>query len=117
MNLKTAFLCLFAVSAASSVVAFSVPSGSNTNSNNNQVHTSRRDVLQKSVATAASLAFFGNASPAKAAADVKVGGKIQYGDESIMKQKAHGTSEQPVQDNLLYGVSTKLADKICNFNR
>lgn len=34
-----------------------------------------------------------------------------------MKPKAHGTSEQPVQENLLYGVSRQLADKICNFNR
>jgi hypothetical protein len=117
MNLKTAFLCLFALSGASSAVAFSIPSSSNTNTNTKQANTSRRDVLQKSVATVASLAFFGHVSPAQAAADVKVGGKIQYGEESIMKQKAHGTSEQPVQENLLYGVSNKLADKICNFNR
>ena len=34
-----------------------------------------------------------------------------------MKPKAHGTSEQPVQEILLYGVSRQLADKICNFNR
>ncbi len=46
-----------------------------------------------------------------------VGGKITYGDESIMSPKAHGTSANPVQDDLLYGVSNKLADKITNFNR
>lgn len=46
-----------------------------------------------------------------------VGGKPRLGDESIMAQKAHGTSEIAVQDSLRYGVSNKLADKICNFNR
>lgn len=49
--------------------------------------------------------------------DIIPGGKPQYGEESIMKPKGHGTSENPVQDTLRYGVSTKLADKICNFNR
>jgi len=34
-----------------------------------------------------------------------------------MSLKAHGTSMVPVQDNLRYGVSNKLADKICNYNR
>jgi peptide methionine sulfoxide reductase MsrB len=48
---------------------------------------------------------------------VEVGGKIQYGDESIMAPKEHGTSAKPVQEDLQYGVSNKLADKICNFNR
>ncbi|CAM9323441.1 unnamed protein product [Heterosigma akashiwo] len=42
---------------------------------------------------------------------------VVYGDESIMSQKAHGTSETPVQQNLLYGVSRDTADRICNFNR
>lgn len=39
------------------------------------------------------------------------------GDESIMKQKAHGTSETPVQENLRWDVDGELADRICNFNR
>mmetsp|Transcript_7701 Transcript_7701/g.11002 ORF Transcript_7701/g.11002 Transcript_7701/m.11002 type:complete len:243 (+) Transcript_7701:216-944(+) len=51
------------------------------------------------------------------ASDFEVGGKIRLGDESIMSQKGHGTSAAPVQQDLLYGVSNKLADKICNFNR
>lgn len=34
-----------------------------------------------------------------------------------MRQKGHGTSETPVQSDLLYGVDNKLADKICNYNR
>ena len=39
------------------------------------------------------------------------------GDESIMKPKAHGTSETPVQDNLRWNCDRKTADNICNFNR
>ena len=39
------------------------------------------------------------------------------GDESIMSQKAHGTSQTPVQKDLRYGCDQKIADKICNFNR
>jgi len=58
-----------------------------------------------------------NPSSSCASTDITPGGKPQYGDESIMAPKAHGTSEQPVQETLRYGVSTKLADKICNFNR
>ena len=34
-----------------------------------------------------------------------------------MSQKAHGTSEKPVQDNLLYGCDFETADRICNYNR
>ncbi|KAL3779549.1 hypothetical protein ACHAWO_004938 [Cyclotella atomus] len=39
------------------------------------------------------------------------------GDESIMSQKAHGTSHTPVQENLRWKIDTSKADKICNFNR
>lgn len=56
-------------------------------------------------------------SPVQPAAALEVGGKVRFGDESIMSPKEHGTSSQPVQSDLLYGVSNKLADKICNFNR
>jgi peptide methionine sulfoxide reductase MsrB len=34
-----------------------------------------------------------------------------------MSPKEHGTSSVPVQENLQYGVSNKLADKISNYNR
>ena len=34
-----------------------------------------------------------------------------------MSQKAHGTCEKPVMDNLLYGCDFETADKICCFNR
>lgn len=40
------------------------------------------------------------------------------GDESIMSQKAHGTSRTPVQENLRWkSIDNSKADKICNFNR
>ena len=39
------------------------------------------------------------------------------GDESIMKPKAHGTSETPVQSNLRWNCDHSLADRVCNFNR
>lgn len=40
-----------------------------------------------------------------------------YGDESLMGQKAHGTSDNPVQNNLRYNCDVKIADRICNYNR
>lgn len=40
-----------------------------------------------------------------------------YGADDIMSQKEHGTTAASVQENLRYGVSRKLADKICSFNR
>jgi hypothetical protein len=67
-------------------------------------------------AALSAVGVLGLAWPARAAAD-NVGGTIRYGDESIMAPKEHGTSSKPVQSDLLYGVSVKLADKICNFNR
>mmetsp|Transcript_23414 Transcript_23414/g.50758 ORF Transcript_23414/g.50758 Transcript_23414/m.50758 type:complete len:198 (-) Transcript_23414:108-701(-) len=39
------------------------------------------------------------------------------GDEDIMSKKEHGTSAVPVQDNLRWGCSKTLADRICNYNR
>ncbi len=39
------------------------------------------------------------------------------GDESIMSQKEHGTSEKPVMKNLKWGCDFDTADRICNFNR
>lgn len=37
--------------------------------------------------------------------------------EDVMSQKAHGTSDAPVQDNLRWNCDKATADKICNFNR
>lgn len=39
------------------------------------------------------------------------------GTESIMKRKAHGTSNTPVQKILRWGADVKTADRIANFNR
>ena len=35
------------------------------------------------------------------------------GSEDIMSQKAHGTSETPVQENLRWGCNRETADRIC----
>ena len=37
--------------------------------------------------------------------------------EEVMSQKAHGTSENPVQKNLRWACDYETADRICNFNR
>ena len=73
----------------------------------------RRNFLGAAVASVAAISGL----PTKASAAVEYGGSIKFGSEEIMSPKAHGTSSQPVQGDLLYGVSNKLADKICNFNR
>ena len=39
------------------------------------------------------------------------------GTESIMSQKAHGTSATPVQSDLRWNCDWNTADRICNFNR
>lgn len=38
-------------------------------------------------------------------------------EESVMSQKAHGTSEKPVQEKLRWNCDFQTADRICNFNR
>lgn len=38
-------------------------------------------------------------------------------EESVMSQKAHGTSEKPVMKNLRWNCDYETADRICNFNR
>lgn len=38
-------------------------------------------------------------------------------DEAVMSQKAHGTSEKPVQSKLRWNCDVSTADRICNFNR
>lgn len=82
------------------------------NDDHDSSNLSRRSVLQKT-ATAVVLVASTTATQSASAAS----SPIVYGDESLMSPKAHGTSENPVQTNLRYGVSNSLADKICNFNR
>mmetsp|Transcript_16215 Transcript_16215/g.44932 ORF Transcript_16215/g.44932 Transcript_16215/m.44932 type:complete len:220 (-) Transcript_16215:674-1333(-) len=81
-----------------------------------QQQVDRRGFFAKGAAGAAFAVGSGMMQPSAAQA-FDFGGSIKFGDESIMVQKAHGTSEQPVQSDLLYGVSNKLADRICNYNR
>lgn len=77
--------------------------------------SSRRSFIKAaSYAASGSLLFV---AASQAASPPVLGGPIRFGDESIMSPKAHGTSEKPVQENLLYSVSNQLADKICNYNR
>ena len=45
------------------------------------------------------------------------GPPVVMGNESIMSQKAHGTCDTPVQDDLLWDVSRQKADQICCYNR
>lgn len=40
-----------------------------------------------------------------------------YCDESVMSQKAHGTTDKPVQESLRWNCDRKTADNICCFNR
>ena len=40
-----------------------------------------------------------------------------YADESVMKQKAHGTTDKAVMENLRWECDRTEADKICCFNR
>lgn len=78
----------------------------------------RRSFLQNAGVVALSgLTLLPDVASAEGGGAPKVGGKIVFGDESIMYQKAHGTSAVPVQDELRYGVSRKLADQISNYNR
>ena len=39
------------------------------------------------------------------------------GDESIMAQKAHGSSDKPAMKNLRWNVDYQTTDRVCNFNR
>jgi len=47
----------------------------------------------------------------------RYGPPVVIGEESLMSQKAHGTSEVPVQKDLRWNCGADLADRICNFNR
>jgi len=78
-----------------------------------------RNTFLKSAGLFLSAAILGASTPSNCVAEseIQVGGKIQYGSESIMAPKAHGTTELPVQENLRFGASRKTADKICSFNR
>lgn len=52
--------------------------------------------------------FFGTASSSKYPV---------VADEALMSDKAHGTSDKPVQKDLRWNCDFETADRICNFNR
>merc|ERR1719355_413265 len=72
----------------------------------------RRAILSTAVAAS----FRMTSSEANAAESVVTGGKPRMGEESLMSQKAHGTTASPVQQDLRWGVSRETADRISSFN-
>jgi hypothetical protein len=94
------------------------------NSNSKQAVVADRRSFFNSIAsgtaTAVSTAsLIMNPSTAVAAEQegLTIGGKVRFGDESIMSPKEHGTSNTPVQESLRYDVDRKLANRITNYNR
>jgi len=77
----------------------------------------RRSFLTKAVTVLPSLVLNSPSASAFGGFTPDEKGPLVYGDDLIMSQKEHGTTASAVQSNLRYGVSNKLADKICSFNR
>lgn len=51
-------------------------------------------------------------------APLKPGQKLPIpGNEAMMSKKTHGTTDEPVQKELMWNVDRDTADKICSFNR
>jgi hypothetical protein len=114
-------LSLFALIAVAGY--FTGTSAFGVNNSNNHAHP-QVELLPQPLAIPTRRGFLAAAAASAAVAvapresvAIDIGGKIQLGDESIMRPKEHGTSIKPVQTDLLYGVSRSLADKICNYNR
>lgn len=84
------------------------------------MHVSRSIVLLASALStvAPSVAFTTRSFTARTTAlAAKYSAPCVMGDESIMSQKAHGTSATPVQKDLRWNCDYETADRICNFNR
>eukprot|EP00956_Cyclotella_meneghiniana_P028734 scaffold67766_cov52-Cyclotella_meneghiniana.AAC.15 len=96
----------------SSLFSFLSSEQSNNNINNDESITKRRAFLATLFASASIL-------PASSFAKqpMNENSPLIYGDDSIMSPKQHGTTNSEVQDNLRYGVSRKLADRISSYNR
>ena len=85
--------------------------------NNMQLAAAKKDVTENNSRRgflSGIMAIFGVAAMQPAYAD---GQFPLRGDESIMSQKAHGTSDQPVQKSLKFNVDRDTADRITNYNR
>lgn len=87
-------LAVFTAAMSSSSTAFTAPSIKAAGRANN---------VQRSMFN-----FFGSAS---------TGEYPIMAEDSVMSQKAHGTSEKPVQKGLRWNCDYETADRICNFNR
>lgn len=62
--------------------------------------------------------FNAGMSSQRRSVSMKAGEKLPIAcGEDVMSEKAHGTSEKPVQEELRWGCDFKTADRICNFNR
>jgi hypothetical protein len=116
---KFGLLLKLAIAACASELAFALSTSTKQENSrlslqalNGDQEPSRRAFLATAASAVVGLAFAPQESRA-----FEVGGQLVSGDESIMSPKEHGTSAQAVQKDLLYGVSNKLADKVCNFNR
>ncbi|KAL7530671.1 hypothetical protein ACHAXR_006817 [Thalassiosira sp. AJA248-18] len=97
---------------------FSSPRIDNGSSDSNIVQ--KRRAFLANFAAASLLPLIPFAKPASVSARgfaINDKGPLVYGADDIMSPKEHGTTSQPVQENLRYSVSRKLADKICSFNR
>jgi peptide methionine sulfoxide reductase MsrB len=79
--------------------------------------TTRRDHISRVVSSILGVSMSFTTRKIQPVDAISVGGKPVFGAETIMVQKEHGTSSSPVQQDLLFGVSNKLADRICNYNR
>jgi hypothetical protein len=78
-----------------------------------------RRALLKTGAVAAAASLTGGVGGAARADDAlpKTGGYVQFCDESVMSQKAHGTTAAAVQQNLRWNVDRQQSDRICSYNR
>lgn len=83
-------------------------------SNDNDAIAKRRAFLA-SFASASILPLL--PAPSFARGTINENSPLIYGDDSLMSPKEHGSASSEVQDNLRYGVSRKLADKISSYNR
>ena len=81
----------------------------------NKLSQSNNELLTKSaqILTGLTLPYFLQISTTSAA-------KSRYPiflSDDVMKPKAHGTSQSPVQSKLRWNCDVALADKMCNYNR
>mmetsp|Transcript_3045 Transcript_3045/g.4671 ORF Transcript_3045/g.4671 Transcript_3045/m.4671 type:complete len:254 (+) Transcript_3045:136-897(+) len=91
---------------------------SSSSTDDNDCVSDRRSILRNVAIAGMGVSLSSlNVPSANAASAPVVEGKIQFGEDDIMSQKEHGTTSLPVQEDLRFEVSRKLADRICCYNR